>query len=291
MQDLDEKNAEAEDDADLEAQARVRFSHDDAAALRPACARGGGVFTPATPRRTCDDRGRDSRRFERKGQRPAYRLQHSLRNGFQTRDDEDDDAIRLSDAAVATVETDDDLSPVSARMVATPPRSPRPVPMSRQRGGLRPRAGTIERMTSFRRLREEGHDRDDEDEEDDEDEDDGSAAFVRWWRRRARVGCCRWRTSLTTVVSEATILVDYAFEQYAHFWQLLRDTHFSQYLPAIVVTRIFFRGVYFIAARIGLRRIAAVPRPPRGDKSRQRRGCHVESPRRHVAAPPRPRRG
>ena len=36
---------------------------------------------------------------------------------------------------------------------------------------------------------------------------------------------------------------------------------------------------------------AAATRIVRGDRSRRRRGCHADSPRRGVAAPPRPRRG
>ena len=81
------------------------------------------------------------------------------------------------------------------------------------------------------------------DDEEEEDEAEENAALVRWWK--ARAGWLR-NVSVTAFLHEATILGDYVFEQYAHFWQLLRDTHFSQFLPAIVVTRIFFRGVYFM---------------------------------------------
>jgi len=45
---------------------------------------------------------------------------------------------------------------------------------------------------------------------------------------------------------EITILGDFLFERYFHFWQILRNTHFAKILPSVLITRIFFRGIYLM---------------------------------------------
>lgn len=83
-------------------------------------------------------------------------------------------------------------------------------------------------------------------------EDEEAEEEIKWWKSKRR-----WRhicesISLTRGLHDLTIRGDFFFERYAHFWQLLRNVHFSKWLPAVLITRVFFRGVYLLV--VGVKR-------------------------------------
>ncbi|KAJ8600734.1 hypothetical protein CTAYLR_003911 [Chrysophaeum taylorii] len=83
-----------------------------------------------------------------------------------------------------------------------------------------------------------------------EDTEDPHHEVVKWWKNKGTLDHIWQQVSVSRALHEVTIVGDFVFERYAHFWQLLRNVHFSKYLPAVLITRIFFRGVYLLAVGV-----------------------------------------
>lgn len=100
-----------------------------------------------------------------------------------------------------------------------------------------PREDDVERAVWFEadRLPEESAPAEDENE---------ATEVVKWWKQKRSSLCAS--LSVKNVMHDVTVLGDFFFERYVHFWQLLRNVHFSNLLPAVLITRVFFRGVYLL---------------------------------------------
>lgn len=85
-----------------------------------------------------------------------------------------------------------------------------------------------------------------------DENEDTHKEVVKWWKNKRALDHI-WRTiSIRRGLHDITVVGDFFFERYAHFWQLLRNVHFSKWLPAVLITRIFFRGVYLLI--VGVKR-------------------------------------